>query len=330
MTLASGALLAAVACGGTEEPQGYNQSGEFELTFTNGQLEQAVYSTVQSDPALPPGTIRAATTRNVIGPDPGPPVCPAGQQCFQVTITNNLGATAIGLYMGIDSITPKSGRDLVNPDPAPPGVSAPLGGRMFGNIPQGGSVTRDLNFTIPNLSSYVVRGRYWVDSGVVSQSFNGPTVPVTGVSQYGQAIAPVTFSAGDFQAGALVRDVNVTVNFRKVGGTCTNPGTSNARHNQTSLQLRGPTGAFVNLARSSAPTTYAGSTDVGSVSATFDQDSANVLTPGQLPFSGTYRPAVGNLDTFDGLTPFGNWQLFAGTNISTLCIESYTVTVLAF
>ena len=330
ITMATGALVAIVACGGEQENQGYNQAGEFEFTITpSGEIQQAIYSTVASTPSLNAGTIRAQTISSIEGD--GTNGCAAGQNCFVVEITNNIGATAIGLYMGLDSITPSSGRALVSPDPVPSGVTAPLGGRLFGNIAQAASVQRNLNITIPNLGIYVVKGRYWVNDGIVSRSYAGPTVQVQGVSQYATPVGSVNFVAGDFPAGATVQDVNVTINFRKIaGGTCAAPTGADARHNQTSLRLTGPTGQVVNLARSSAPTTYAGSAVGGSIAADFDQDAGTVLTPGQLPFSGTYRSPVGNLDGFNGLTPFGTWRVFAGASTTPLCVQSYTVTVTAF
>ena len=155
----------------------------------------------------PPGTIQAVTT-NPRGPNENG--CPDFTNCFTVQLTNFTGTPQFDVFMGIDSIAPPTGRDLVGPDAVPAGVNAALGGRAFGDLANGASsAALQLDFTVPSSSAYIVRGRFWGDNGVLNPvDLNGrPTgnsaplnvgiAPDSDVDENGRGMTP--FSAGSPQ-----------------------------------------------------------------------------------------------------------------------------------
>lgn len=166
-----------------------------------------------------------------------------------------------------------------------------------------------------------------INQGIVtlSQTYPGPTISVDGTANFAISVGSVTFSAGDFPAGAVVTDVDVTINFLKTDGSCTVPATGSAFHGETNFALRSPTGTQVTLAE---PGDWSGDVVISPVTVTFDQ-SATAMTSGT-PVNGTFLPAA-SLDTFDGLAPAGAWVLLAGDSAGgdPLCVNTYTVTITA-
>ena len=163
---------------------------------------------------------------------------------------------------------------------------------------------------------------------VVTKTYSAPSsVSVDGCGSYCTiaGIPGVTFSASDFTAGACqVTDVNVNIVWAKTDGTCTAPGTANSFHSETNFRIDGPTGNNVVLVQ---PGTYTGTATMSTVSTTFNQGAP--IVGGATPFSGTFSPNNGNLNTFNGTNPFGTWRLKPGDTGGgdPLCIISYSVTV---
>jgi len=169
-------------------------------------------------------------------------------------------------------------------------------------------------------------------STTVSRTF----APTNDVQVFGVVNLPsVAFTTADFPLGALVRDVDVSINWNKVAGTCAAPVIGgDARYVETSFTLTAPTAPAVRVVRNSPVVTYEGTVSQGFLTTTFDQDSANTITPGNVPTAGTFRSASTSLNSFDLRSPFGNWflQAISGplSSAAPVCVRSYTVTITAF
>ncbi len=161
----------------------------------------------------------------------------------------------------------------------------------------------------------------------VTKTYASPSsVTVDGCGSYCTNLPGVSFSTADFTLGACeVTDVNVSITWAKTDGTCTAPGTGSSFHNETNFRIDGPTGNNVILA---IPGTYTGSATISTVTTNLDQAAASVIG-GVTPVSGTFRPNNGNLNTYNGTSPFGTWTLRAGDTGGgdPLCIVGYSVTV---
>lgn len=148
------------------------------------------------------------------------------------------------------------------------------------------------------------------------------SVQVDGVGNYGYALPGVNFTTGDFTSGCKISDVDVTINWAKTDGSCTSPGGGCSFHEETSFRIDGPAGNEI-LA---VPGTWSGCTTTSSVVTTFNQGSG---IPSGTPTTGTFGPNGGNLNNFNGGSPFGSWNLAAGdnANLDPLCITWYSVTI---
>ncbi|MFT5860865.1 MAG: hypothetical protein ACI865_002981, partial [Flavobacteriaceae bacterium] len=153
----------------------------------------------------------------------------------------------------------------------------------------------------------------------------GSSVSIDGCGTYCSSLPSVSFSPADFSAGACaITDVNVNIVWAKTDGTCSAPGVGSSFHTETSFRLDGPTGTNEILV---LPGTYSGNGTISSVSTTFDQGFT--VVGGVDPVSGTFGPNNGNLNNYNGTSPFGNWALRAGDNAGgdPLCVASYSVTI---
>ena len=161
---------------------------------------------------------------------------------------------------------------------------------------------------------------------IVTRRWGGPirTVDGTGFTTLVD-VGSVDFGPADFPTGAVVRDVNITIDFLKTDGTCSSPQPFNAFHNETHFRLRAPDGTRVVLA---PPSTWSGATAISDVQVTFD-DSATVR-PSGIPQSGVFLPSQ-SLSGFNGLRAQGTWVLEAGdtSNGDPLCVNAYSITVRA-
>ncbi len=170
-------LAAACADGNTTADTPAIESGSFVIDVDPdaGTAEITVFGATSSGVYLPvrqgsdgnpntnpPGTFQAITTNVRAGGAGG---CAADRNCFTITLTNFTGATQLGVFMGVDRIVPVTGRSLASPDPVPMGVTAPLGGRDFGDLPDGGSAARQFDLDVPDGGPYRVFGRFWGDDG---------------------------------------------------------------------------------------------------------------------------------------------------------------------
>ncbi|MDB4655866.1 HYR domain-containing protein [Flavobacteriales bacterium] len=162
-----------------------------------------------------------------------------------------------------------------------------------------------------------------VNAQTVSRNYVAPSsVSIDGVGNYGESLPSVNFNSGDFTQGCVVSDVDVLVQWAKTDGTCTSPGTGNSFHQETSFRINGPTNSEI-LA---LPGTWSGSNTVSSVTTIFS--TGNPIPTG-LPVDGTFGPNNGDLTNFNGISPFGNWNLDAGDNGGgdPLCFVYYEVTI---
>jgi hypothetical protein len=159
----------------------------------------------------------------------------------------------------------------------------------------------------------------------VTKTYTPPSsVSVDGCGTYCTNLPGLTFSPADFTSGACsVTDVNVNITWTKTDGTCGAPGTGSSYHNETNFRIDGPSTNVILV----APNTYTGNGTISTVSTTFNQGSVTV--GGVNPVSGTFGPNNGNLNNFNGDSPFGVWTLRAGDTEGEdpLCISSYSVTV---
>lgn len=158
----------------------------------------------------------------------------------------------------------------------------------------------------------------------VTQTYAAPSsISIDGGSNYGTALPAVSFNQGMFNQGCVVSDVDVVINWAKTDGTCTSPGSGNSFHGETSFRIDAPTGNQI-LA---VPNTWSGGVSTSSVTTTFSQQAGTI--PSGTPVTGTFRPNNGNLNVYNGQSPFGNWNLSAGDNAGgdPLCITYYSVRV---
>jgi hypothetical protein len=161
----------------------------------------------------------------------------------------------------------------------------------------------------------------------VTKTYVAPSsVSVDGCGTYCATLPGVTFSAADFTGGfCQVTDVDVSITWAKTDGTCTVPAFGSSFHNETSFRIDGPTGNNVVLVQ---PNSYTGNGSTSTTTTILDQSAATVIG-GVDPFSGTFRPNNGNLDTYNGTSAFGTWFLRAGDlgGGDPLCIVAYSVTI---
>lgn len=149
------------------------------------------------------------------------------------------------------------------------------------------------------------------------------SVSVDNVGNYGYPLNPVTFNQGMFSQGCVVSDVDVIINWAKTAGTCSSPTGGASFHGETSFRIDGPLGNQI-LA---VPNTWSGNVSTNSVVTTFSQQAGTI--PSGTPVSGTFLPNNGNLNAYNGLQPFGTWNLSAGDNGvgDPLCIVYYQVKI---
>jgi len=133
----------------------------------------------------------------------------------------------------------------------------------------------------------------------------------------------VSFAQGDFTAGCQVTDVDVLIQWAKTAGTCNAPTGGNSNHAETSFRVVNPTNTPVVLA---LPGTWSGNVSTSSVTTIFSDGNP---IPSGTPVTGTFGPNNGLLSTYNGLSPYGNWQLEAGDNAAgaPLCFVYYEVTI---
>ena len=159
----------------------------------------------------------------------------------------------------------------------------------------------------------------------VTKTYVAPSsVSVDGVGAYGQAVGSINFNPSDFTGGCEVTDVDVAIAWAKTAGTCTNPTGGNSQHAETSFRINSP----VNSEELAIPGTWSGSTSTSSVITTFSDGNP---IPSGLPVTGTFgtNSTTGPLSGFNGLSPYGNWNLDVGDAAAgaPVCVVFYQVSV---
>ena len=172
-----------------------------------------------------------------------------------------------------------------------------------------------------------------IDVNVIGCSPNCHTViallpGVQSVDASSQNLIPVTFNTQNsgFANNSLITDVNVTVTWTKTDGSCSSQLSGPAFHEETHMELRGPSTACSNT--SLVDGDFSGGADIPTITTTFDESSSNIVAG--TPTAGTYNPS-GNLDNCIGGSPFGAWSLWIGDNFAAdpLCVSAYQVEVCA-
>lgn len=184
---------------------------------------------------------------------------------------------------------------------------------------------------LPYLFMGLLAGAFSIQSSfaqlpvTVTKCYNGPTVTVDAVGNFGSSLPAVDFTTMDFAVGSTITDVKVEVVFNKTDGTCAAPGTGSSFHGETSFQIVGPLGTEI-LAIND---TWSGNVSTSNVMVTFDQNATAI--PTGTPTAGSYLPNNGNLGNFIGGIPYGSWNLDAGDDAGgdPLCVISYCVTITA-
>ncbi|MCK6550395.1 Ig-like domain-containing protein [Myxococcota bacterium] len=160
----------------------------------------------------------------------------------------------------------------------------------------------------------------------LAATWTGPWPDIDSTPNYGVNVGSVVFTAGQFPAGAVITDVDVSINFLKTDGSCASPASGGAFHNETNFALLSPQGTQVILAQ---PGTWSGGTVMPPLTVTFDQQAAAV--PSNTPVAGSFLPSGGDLSVLNGQNPTGTWILQAGDAAGgdPLCVNAYTVTITA-
>lgn len=151
--------------------------------------------------------------------------------------------------------------------------------------------------------------------------------PAESVDNEEKEVGAITFTRSDFTSNCdplKIKNVKVSINWTKTGGTCTNPTTGRAYHNETSFKLKSPTGEIVTLASTD---TWSGGADIDYVTTVFVD--SETTAPSGTPVSGRFKPK-GTLSSFARDSPLGTWTLIAGDNAGgdELCVKSYSVSIL--
>ncbi len=193
-------------------------------------------------------------------------------------------------------------------------------GRLFASAPRNlplkgllvilSAIFAVIYLVMPGPAAWAATASY---SNTTAGTADASTLPVT-----------MNVAAGTLPAGDIITDVNIAIDFRKVGGSnCTSPGGGNPYNNEIQFTLAHPGGTSRVLVPSG---TYTGTTQQPRVVVTLDDEAATVVS--NVPTAGTFRP-VNSLSIFDGLSPFGTWTLSvtdtAGADI--LCFYTTTMTI---
>ncbi|MEM7333872.1 MAG: cadherin domain-containing protein [Chloroflexota bacterium] len=171
----------------------------------------------------------------------------------------------------------------------------------------------------------------------VQASTVSKTNSTDGLADRKEITRTVTFSGGDFAAGARVSSVILSVEIEKTDVSCGNYTGSNVFNREMYMMLRSPNGTQIALiesilgnAGSGNPSTFSSNTAYnGVVPITFDDDAATQIG-GTAPITGTFRPEE-SLSAFVGEDPLGDWVLTIGdtTNGAPFCFYEMTLEISA-
>ncbi len=145
----------------------------------------------------------------------------------------------------------------------------------------------------------------------------------------------VTFTTSDFATGSVISDVNLSVSFEKISGTCPTHDGGWPFNREIYAFLTSPAGTQVALIEDSGNNSGSGtgytytSSEVygGSATVLFD-DTAATVVGGPAPASGTFRP-IQPLSAYNGEDPLGIWTLTMGDSGAgdPLCFGEYTLII---
>lgn len=163
-----------------------------------------------------------------------------------------------------------------------------------------------------------------------TKNWSGSSVSVDGNGTCGNVLPTVSFAASDFGGcpGSTysITDVNVFIGWCKQDGTCAAPGNGAQFHNETNFCVYSPA---TNVTLASAGTWGGG--NIGSRMDTWFDQSGTVIPAASLPADGTWRPNGGNLNTLNGTSPIGAWNVRPGDTGGgdPLCVNQYQIQVTA-
>ncbi len=167
---------------------------------------------------------------------------------------------------------------------------------------------------------------------IVTKTFTDATSVVVdgcGIACEVPGIPPVTFTASDFPGIVcpVVTDVNVSVRWMKVDGTCASPGAGDNGITEVNFAVEGPDGivTLINPGTWFGPSTADPSNTP--ITSGFDQDASSIH--GGIASNSTRRPNGGDLDDFVDDNPLGDWRLLPGDTLAgdELCIDQYSITL---
>ncbi len=178
---------------------------------------------------------------------------------------------------------------------------------------------------------FLLVGHSVLNAATLTQAFtNNTPVGADGLPGGGLAVEVSTINVpiGAFPAGALITDVDVTLNFDKIDAAsaagCPTHNGGNVYNDEIFFSIANPAATSVALVNLND---YDGNTHPGPVVVTFDDDAANNVAP-TTPVAGTFNPA-GTLASFNNTSPFGDWVLTLGDDFAAdpLCLFSVSVII---
>ncbi len=145
-------------------------------------------------------------------------------------------------------------------------------------------------------------------SPAMAADFGFDDVPDPAPVSVDDTTVPRTISVSGVGA---ITDVNITLDFHKVDGSCAAPGTGSSYSDEIGFTLTSPEGTTVVLIRdwATGEETYTDwEANVPRVTVALDDQAAAPVGPTTIPVSGAFQP-VEPLSAFNGQDPNGDWTL---------------------
>lgn len=171
-----------------------------------------------------------------------------------------------------------------------------------------------------------IGGSLLVASPAIAVDFNFVDTPAPAPTIVDATTLPRTIAVSGV---GTIADVNVTLDFQKVGETCDAPGTSWPFTGEIEFSLVSPAGTVVTLIQSYSPgpETYSGDGNQR-VQVTLDDSAAQPVGVNGIPETGAFLP-VQPLGAFLGEDPNGDWILNVADTVGSdpLCYFGATLTI---
>lgn len=134
------------------------------------------------------------------------------------------------------------------------------------------------------------------------------------------------FDSSDFPDGCIISNVSLSINWRKVSGSCDTPNRFNAYHQETAFSLFNPAPGATEVVIASPNTWSGGSFMPDYITTNFDDSFTT--TPSGTPVDGDFSPEE-SLSAFNGTNPVGIWNLRVEDTVNRdpLCIASFSITI---